>query len=910
MKRRIVSILALLVAMAMFCGIFVACAPDEPKDPVTYTVTFDANGGTLEGNATVKVKEGGKITNAPTAAKEGFTFEGWFTAKTDGTAIDLSTYVVNADVTLYAQYKEEETPQPKEYTVTFDANGGTLAGNATVKVEEGGKIAGAPTASMAGSTFDGWFTAKTGGDKVDLSTYTVSADVTLYAHYSVQIKEYTVTFDANGGTLEGNATVKVKEGGKIENAPVASLEGSPFGGWFTAKTGGDKVDLSTYTVSADVTLYAQYMGDTGMAVAAISGGYRIEAENALVEGEISGNDGTKTSFVEENIAAASGNKSVGYLGVVGNTVTFKFYADKAGKAEIKFLMSSNNTQMDFTQGFLIWVEDQVVTTSDITVALNGTDIAFEPATLRGAGAEEPMTWNKYFDPLSLGQCDLVAGLNTVVITVQATTVPNLDCMDVMTDSIVISQTGVGGGTAPAPADVTYDGDISYDIVVGGYEGGPAIEKVIVKFDDPVSADSLKANSFTLKNGTATVGGNNQTVYLCDENGNETEDATSLYAAVEYEVSYGMWSFNNNLSPFTYQQSNSHNVWNDMSKYTLTVAKGLVIGGEEYTKYANVAYGDTLVPCMADWRTDGKFSDEITWNEEARTVELTYGAYEPAALKADDVKNALIIWLHGGGEGGTDPSVAILGNQVTQLSGDHIQTFFKTGGAAGAYVLAPQTPTYWMDIGDGKQASSPEASVYTESLYKLITTYVTENGDIDMDRIYLGGCSNGGWMTFDLLFKHGEYFAAAYPVSAPYDTKYITDEMIESIKDIPMWITQAKADGTIPVTEAGQGWGTRGDFLNINANYVYTELLKAGAKNVWYSLFDKVTVDGVTYDGHWSWIYTLRDDCKYVQATEGADGAAFTIADLDVNSKLTVKIDGKDATIWQWLAAQSKPADEA
>ena len=835
MKRRIVSILALLVAMAMFCGIFVACAPDEPKDPVTYTVTFDANGGTLTGRAEAEVKEGGKITNAPTAAKEGFTFEGWFTAKTDGTAIDLSTYVVNADVTLYAQYKEEETPQPKEYTVTFDANGGTLAGNATVKVEEGGKIAGAPTASMAGSTFDGWF---------------------------------------------------------------------------TAKTGGDKVDLSTYTVSADVTLYAQYMGDTGMAVAAISGGYRIEAENALVEGEISGNDGTKTSFVEENIAAASGNKSVGYLGVVGNTVTFKFYADKAGKAEIKFLMSSNNTKMDFTEGFLIWVEDQVVTTSDITVALNGADIVFEPATLRGAGAEEPMTWNKYFDPLSLGQCDLVAGLNTVVITVQATTVPNLDCMDVMTDSIVISQTGVGGGTAPAPADVTYDGDISYDIVVGGYEGGPAIEKVIVKFDDPVSADSLKANSFTLKNGTATVGGNNQTVYLCDENGNETEDATSLYAAVEYEVSYGMWSFNNNLSPFTYQQSNSHNVWNDMSKYTLTVAKGLVIGGEEYTKYANVAYGETLVPCMADWRTDGKFSDKITWNEEARTVELTYGAYEPAALKADGVKNALIIWLHGGGEGGTDPSVAILGNQVTQLSGDHIQTFFKTDGAAGAYVLAPQTPTYWMDIGDGKQASSPEASVYTESLYKLITTYVTENGDIDMDRIYLGGCSNGGWMTFDLLFKHGEYFAAAYPVSAPYDTKYITDEMIESIKDIPMWITQAKADGTIPVTEAGQGWGTRGDFLNINANYVYTELLKAGAKNVWYSLFDKVTVDGVTYDGHWSWIYTLRDDCKYVQATEGADGAAFTIADLDVDSKLTVKIDGKDATIWQWLAAQSKAADEA
>lgn len=115
-------------------------------------------------------------------------------------------------------------------------------------------------------------------------------------------------------------------------------------------------------------------------MAAISGGYRIEAENALVEGEISSNDGTKTSFVEENIAAASGNKSVGYLGVVGNTVTFKFYADKAGKAEIKFLMSSNNTKDGLHGRLPLWVEDQVVTTSGHhRCRSTGADIAFEPA---------------------------------------------------------------------------------------------------------------------------------------------------------------------------------------------------------------------------------------------------------------------------------------------------------------------------------------------------------------------------------------------------------------------------------------------------------------------------------------------------------------------------------------------------
>ena len=76
------------------------------------------------------------------------------------------------------------SPNRKRTTVTFDANGGTLSGNATVEVEEGKTIAGAPTAGKDGYTFDGWFDAATGGNKIDLSTYTVTKDVTLYAQYT------------------------------------------------------------------------------------------------------------------------------------------------------------------------------------------------------------------------------------------------------------------------------------------------------------------------------------------------------------------------------------------------------------------------------------------------------------------------------------------------------------------------------------------------------------------------------------------------------------------------------------------------------------------------------------------------------------------------------------------------------
>ena len=111
MKKKLLAIVAVIVALAMCFGVVTACAPDDPE-PETYTVTFNANGGELSGNATVEVEEGEKITGAPTASKDGYTFDGWFDAATGGDEIVLSTYTVTKDVTLYAQYTEDEEPGP------------------------------------------------------------------------------------------------------------------------------------------------------------------------------------------------------------------------------------------------------------------------------------------------------------------------------------------------------------------------------------------------------------------------------------------------------------------------------------------------------------------------------------------------------------------------------------------------------------------------------------------------------------------------------------------------------------------------------------------------------------------------------------------------------------------------------
>jgi predicted peptidase len=78
--------------------------------------------------------------------------------------------------------------------------------------------------------------------------------------------------------------------------------------------------------------------------------------------------------------------------------------------------------------------------------------------------------------------------------------------------------------------------------------------------------------------------------------------------------------------------------------------------------------------------------------------MSYAYFSP---KEKQDKYPLIIWLHGGGEGGTDPTVPLLANRAANYASDEIQQYF-----GGAYVLVPQSPTRWMDSGEGSTFTSP------------------------------------------------------------------------------------------------------------------------------------------------------------------------------------------------------------
>ncbi|MDO4730897.1 MAG: InlB B-repeat-containing protein, partial [Clostridia bacterium] len=215
--------------------------------PTEYTVTFDANGGTVVPPTMTTTNT--KLPSLPTPTLEGKSFVGWFTEKTGGSLISLETEFTQ-DTTVYAQWADKET---EEFEITFDANGGTVE-TATAKTVDG-KLTSLPTPVLEGQQFLGWFLSKDFGTAVTTDTV-FTQDTTVYAYWNQSGKEYTVTFDANGGNLAIQTATTVL--GKLTVLPDPVSDTKTFIGWFTEKTDGTQITQDT-VFNKDTTIYAQWL---------------------------------------------------------------------------------------------------------------------------------------------------------------------------------------------------------------------------------------------------------------------------------------------------------------------------------------------------------------------------------------------------------------------------------------------------------------------------------------------------------------------------------------------------------------------------------------------------------------------------------------------------------------------------
>ena len=218
---------------------------DDCGATVSLTVTWDAgsNGGTIDGKASFS--ETVKLNSNPTApgsvpVKTGYTFKGWFTAKTGGSL--YSTVTITSSTTFYAQFAANK------YTVTWDLG---IGQSETTEQTYGEKLLLPKDPERINAEFLGWFTEKDGGTEVDSNTiYTTDGEITYYAHWEItEVFSVTVPVtlplivDESGEVHTGTAEIINGSTGEVV---VSSVSISTKNGWqlvpYTTDMAHEKVD--------------------------------------------------------------------------------------------------------------------------------------------------------------------------------------------------------------------------------------------------------------------------------------------------------------------------------------------------------------------------------------------------------------------------------------------------------------------------------------------------------------------------------------------------------------------------------------------------------------------------------------------------------------------------------------------
>ena len=211
-----------------------------------YTITFETNGG--NNIASIYAFPGESITAPNNPAKEGYTFDGWYTNSSLTNKFTFDT-MPNQNLTLYAKWNLAQ------YPVLIDPDNDD--GYSLLHFYYKQKL-DLPTVTKTGYTFDGWYFDS---ELTSRCTYTEmpSRPLRLYAKWiegddSTQEK-YTIAFETSGGSI---VSAILREPESSISAPASPTRvGYSFDGWYT-----DRSYTTRYTFdkmpNQNITLYAKW----------------------------------------------------------------------------------------------------------------------------------------------------------------------------------------------------------------------------------------------------------------------------------------------------------------------------------------------------------------------------------------------------------------------------------------------------------------------------------------------------------------------------------------------------------------------------------------------------------------------------------------------------------------------------
>ena len=369
----------------------------------TYNISYNLDNGSKSGSYWPTTATYNSAFNVSNPTRTGYSFRGWTatgintsTAKYGSTKSSTnSSWTSGTTLVYYSSYMGFNNLTPTNngtvtlkanweangYTLTMNANGGSISSNGnwtgsgssatkTVKYDsQYGTLPTSSTISRTGYTFDGWYDAISGGNKISSSTYMrkgicgwvegTNEKATIYAHWTPNI--YKITLDKQSGS-EGTDEIYLKYNtawcsNSSGTATITSITkptrtGYTFGGYYTDKNGagtqiinasGSITGSKTYIASAD-TLYAKWTANKYSIVFDKNGGSGSMSNQSMTY--------DKASNLTTNTYTRQGYYFVGWsktkLGVQSTIPTSDIYKDEES---VKNLVASGSMTL-----YAVWLD--------------------------------------------------------------------------------------------------------------------------------------------------------------------------------------------------------------------------------------------------------------------------------------------------------------------------------------------------------------------------------------------------------------------------------------------------------------------------------------------------------------------------------------------------------------------------
>lgn len=236
--------------------------------------------------------------------------------------------------------------------------------------------------------------------------------------------------------------------------------------------------------------------------------------------------------------------------------------------------------------------------------------------------------------------------------------------------------------------------------------------------------------------------------------------------------------------------------------------------------------------------------KFTYKDPASGVTMPYRLFVPAGYDASK-KYPLVMFLHGGGENGTDNERQLAGTEGATVWAKPAEQAKRP-----AFVLAPQghpyvnpdpaAPLGGFGITRDREGNrymaevlKPSADVHTA--IAVLEKVMREYG-VDARRVYLTGLSQGGFGTWNAALLRPDLFAAIVPIAGGGDP-----EQVSKLVRTPVWAFHSEDDQVVP---ASYSRTTIAALRRAGGQPTYTELPSG-------TFFDP--------NEHWSWVFAYRSE---------------------------------------------------